>query len=112
MQTFEQCLGGLVNEGAVTFEVAKMNSSNPSDFELKMTMFSSTGAPKKMEAVAEVAAATESGVDAGMLEGIQTGRGFDIISSRRSPRPEFSDLLRRPSSPAGAPTPPNTPPTP
>jgi hypothetical protein len=45
-------------------------------------MFSSTGAPKKMEAVAEVAAATEAdGADAGMLEGIQTGGGFDIISS-------------------------------
>src|SRR5205085_647409 len=73
MQTFDQCLADLVNEGAVTFEVAKMNSSNPSDFELKMTMFSSTGAPKKMEAVAEVVAATEAGgADAGMLEGIQT----------------------------------------
>src|SRR6476620_3898072 len=40
MQTFDQCLQDLVMNGDVTFETAKMNASNPSDFELKMTMFS------------------------------------------------------------------------
>lgn len=40
MQTFDQCLMDLVNTGQVTFETAKGASSNPSDFELKMTMFS------------------------------------------------------------------------
>src|SRR3954465_6132813 len=40
MQTFDQCLQDLVMKGDVTFEVAKAAASNPSDFELKMTMFS------------------------------------------------------------------------
>ncbi len=40
MQTFDQCLADLVTSGEVTFEVAKAAASNPSDFELKMTMFS------------------------------------------------------------------------
>ena len=41
MQTFDQCLADLVNRGEVTFDVAKAAASNPSDFELKMRMFSS-----------------------------------------------------------------------
>src|SRR3954465_8597409 len=40
MQTFDQCLAELVMKGEVTFETAKLAASNPSDFELKMTMFS------------------------------------------------------------------------
>ena len=41
MQTFDQCLADLVSAGEVTFDVAKAAASNPSDFELKMRMFSS-----------------------------------------------------------------------
>src|SRR4051812_17228399 len=40
MQTFDQCLTDLVMSGEVTFETAKAASSNPSDFELKLKMFS------------------------------------------------------------------------
>ena len=40
MQTFDQCLADLVQVGEVTFETAKAAASNPSDFELKMRMFS------------------------------------------------------------------------
>ncbi|HEV8236074.1 MAG TPA: type IV pilus twitching motility protein PilT, partial [Gemmatimonadaceae bacterium] len=40
MQTFDQCLTELVTSGECTFEVAKAAASNPSDFELKMKMFS------------------------------------------------------------------------
>ena len=40
MQTFDQCLADLVTSGEVTFEVAKAAASNPSDFELKLRMFS------------------------------------------------------------------------
>jgi twitching motility protein PilT len=40
MQTFDQCLADLVASGEVTFETAKAAASNPSDFELKMNMFS------------------------------------------------------------------------
>ncbi len=40
MQTFDQCLTDLVTSGEVTFEIAKAAASNPSDFELKMRMFS------------------------------------------------------------------------
>src|SRR5215510_2293277 len=40
MQTFDQCLTDLVSSGEVTFDVAKAAASNPSDFELKMRMFS------------------------------------------------------------------------
>ena len=84
MQTFDQCLADLVNNGEVTFEVAKMNSSNPSDFELKMTMFSSGEArPSQPKVAAPVAmpAAAAPEAPGNMLEGIQTGGGFDILSS-------------------------------
>src|SRR3954470_19167385 len=40
MQTFDQCLTDLVTSGKVTFDTAKAAASNPSDFELKMKMFS------------------------------------------------------------------------
>jgi twitching motility protein PilT len=36
MQTFDQHLGELVTDGAVTFETAKSAASNPADFELKL----------------------------------------------------------------------------
>ncbi len=36
MQTFDQHLMDLVDEGTVTFEVARAAASNPADFELKL----------------------------------------------------------------------------
>src|SRR3954468_13959065 len=56
MQTFDQCLAELVMKGDVTFETAKLAASNPSDFELKMTMFSQDARPSTQKAaVAESA---------------------------------------------------------
>ena len=37
-QTFDQDLMDLVNDGLVTFAVAKANANSPSDFDLKMNM--------------------------------------------------------------------------
>src|SRR3954464_6413262 len=50
MQTFDQCLQDLVMNGDVTFETAKLAASNPSDFELKMTMFSQDARPSTQKA--------------------------------------------------------------
>ncbi|HEX9692147.1 MAG TPA: PilT/PilU family type 4a pilus ATPase [Gemmatimonadales bacterium] len=47
MQTFDQHLMELVNTGAVTFETAKAAASNPSDFELKLRTFGTTGGKGK-----------------------------------------------------------------
>ncbi len=67
MQTFDQCLTDLVTSGEVTFDVAKAAASNPSDFELKMRMFSQmTDEPAPVQ--------TPSG-----LEGMQT-TGMDFLS--------------------------------
>ena len=51
MQTFDQCLTDLVQKGEVTFEVAKAASSNPSDFELKMRMFSQMSRRRRIRAL-------------------------------------------------------------
>lgn len=40
MQTFDQHLADLVNQGVVEFEVALTASTRPADFQLKMNMFS------------------------------------------------------------------------
>lgn len=40
MQTFDQRLTDLVQKGIVSCETAKAAASNPSDFELRMKMFS------------------------------------------------------------------------
>lgn len=40
MQTFDQCLMELVQNGQVEYEVAKAAATNPGDFELKMNMLS------------------------------------------------------------------------
>jgi len=78
MQTFDQCLADLVSTGEVTFETAKAAASNPSDFELKMTMFSRVSPPAKPAAVpAEAAVAPQS--PSNQLEGMQVG-GLDFLS--------------------------------
>ncbi len=83
MQTFDQCLTDLVTSGEVTFETAKAAASNPSDFELKMTMFSRVSQPAKPAAAAPVAAPAEAAVatqsPSNQLEGMQVG-GLDFLS--------------------------------
>src|ERR1043166_2612 len=71
MQSFDQCLADLVKTGQVTFETARNAASNPSDFELKMTMFTGDATPIEQPAVEET--------PAGALEGIQTGSGLDFL---------------------------------
>jgi twitching motility protein PilT len=78
MQTFDQCLADLVSSGEVTFETAKAAASNPSDFELKMTMFSRVSPPAKPVAVpAEAAVGPQS--PSNQLEGMQVG-GLDFLT--------------------------------
>src|ERR1051325_2378310 len=87
MHSFDQCLSDLVNTGQVTFETAKAAASKPADFELKMTMFSQTGAVPGVRAAparakpAGPARAAAADPNAIQMDGIQSGAGFDIISS-------------------------------
>ena len=60
MQTFDQCLQDLVMNGDVTFETARAAASNPSDFELKMTMFSDGARDSKARVSAPVEAPAEA----------------------------------------------------
>ena len=80
MQTFDQCLTDLVTSGQVTFDVAKAAASNPSDFELKMKMFSrlsqtvdASQIPSEEEIAAEQQAASAP------LDGLQSGGGLDFL---------------------------------
>jgi len=73
MQTFDQCLADLVKAGTVTFETAKAAASNPSDFELKLRMFSQTVTEDEAPAE-ETPAETPAGTE---LEGLQSG-AFDF----------------------------------
>jgi twitching motility protein PilT len=85
MQTFDQHLTDLVQEGEVTFETAMAAATNPSDFELKMRMFRHVSSTPR-EASPTPA---EAGVGAGSpspsngMEGIsQGGSGaFDFLGS-------------------------------
>ena len=76
MQTFDQCLADLVGRGEVTFEVAKAAASNPSDFELKMRMFSQLSDTQNV-AVVEEHQPQPAGA---AMEGIQLGGGMDFLS--------------------------------
>src|SRR3954463_15862606 len=76
MQTFDQCLTDLVTSGEVTFEVAKAAASNPSDFELKMTMFSRLSQEVKIEDIPEEEELQPEPAGA-QMDGIQVG-GLDF----------------------------------
>jgi twitching motility protein PilT len=76
MQTFDQCLADLVGRGEVTFEVAKAAASNPSDFELKMRMFSQLSDTQNVAVVEE----RHSEPAGAAMEGIQLGGGMDFLS--------------------------------
>jgi twitching motility protein PilT len=85
MQTFDQHLAELVQNGTVTFDTAVAASTNPSDFTLKMNMFrrvsSHTSAANVAAAEAAAAVPTPAGgADAppGGIEGMTSG-GFDFM---------------------------------
>jgi Tfp pilus assembly ATPase PilU len=78
MQTFDQCLADLVSSGEVTFDVAKAAASNPSDFELKMRMFTNV-ADTPYEPEESVPEPTAESRPSGQLEGMQVG-GLDFLS--------------------------------
>jgi twitching motility protein PilT len=78
MQTFDQHLADLVQSGEVTFDTAMAAATNPSDFELKMRMFSRvSSASPKAEAELEPAGAAAPAGNA--MDGMTTGAGgFDF----------------------------------
>jgi twitching motility protein PilT len=80
MQTFDQCLTDLVTSGEVTFDTAKAAASNPSDFELKMRMFSRVSAAVNASTIPseEQLSQTTPGGGGTQLEGMQTG-GLDFM---------------------------------
>jgi twitching motility protein PilT len=84
MQTFDQHLADLVQEGVVTFETAMASATNPSDFELKMRMFrrvaSSPGQPAA--APAPAAPASPAPVPAAPSDGMEgvTSGAFDFLN--------------------------------
>jgi twitching motility protein PilT len=79
MQTFDQCLADLVTSGEVTFETAKSAASNPSDFELKMTMFSRVSTAVKAATIPSEEQLSQTTPGGTQLEGMQTS-GIDFLS--------------------------------
>jgi len=79
MQTFDQCLADLVTSGEVTFETAKSAASNPSDFELKMTMFSRVSQAVKASTIPSEEQLSQTTPGGTQLEGMQTS-GLDFLS--------------------------------
>jgi twitching motility protein PilT len=70
MQTFDQHLGDLVQNGDVTFEVALAAATRPSDFELKMRTFKRQSSSVKSSDVASAAPD----------KGFNTGSGMDFLN--------------------------------
>jgi twitching motility protein PilT len=80
MQTFDQCLQDLVQSGEVTFETAKAAASNPSDFELKMRMFSRISKSVKASDI-PAEALKEPEPQSPALDGITNGSGLDFMTN-------------------------------
>src|SRR3954471_21504330 len=82
MQTFDQCLTDLVTSGEVTFETAKAASSNPSDFELKLKMFSRLSQSASSDEIPadQQPPAAEEPQPVPQLDGLQSG-GLDFLGS-------------------------------
>jgi hypothetical protein len=80
MQTFDQCLTDLVTSGEVTFETAKAAASNPSDFELKLRMFSRVAhdEPANEIPASEQPPAAEQPQAVPQLDGLQSS-GLDFL---------------------------------
>src|SRR6185295_9227532 len=79
MHTFDHCLADLVTSGEVTFETAKSAASNPSDFELKMTMFSRVSTAVKAATIPSDEQLSQTTPGGTQLEGMQTS-GMDFLS--------------------------------
>jgi twitching motility protein PilT len=82
MQSFDQCLADLVGRGEVTFEVAKAAASNPSDFELKMRMFSQLADTQNTVAIPDERQPEPHPEPAGApaMDGMQLGGGLEFLS--------------------------------
>src|SRR6476620_715127 len=86
MQTFDQHLADLVQEGVVTFDVAMASATNPSDFELKMRMFrrvaSTAGQPAAAPPAAAAAPAAPAAAPAAPSDGMDgvTSGAFDFLN--------------------------------
>ena len=85
MQTFDQHLTDLVQDGEVTFETAMAAATNPSDFELKMRMFrrnpSAAAQPQAVDSHGGAAPAEPNGAGSA-LDGVTQGAGtFDFLNS-------------------------------
>jgi twitching motility protein PilT len=86
MQTFDQHLTDLVQEGEVTFETAMAAATNPSDFELKMRMFrrvASAAAPSGVVAEHEAGdpLAPTNGAPENAMDGVTQGAAaFDFLT--------------------------------
>jgi twitching motility protein PilT len=80
MQTFDQHLADLVQSGEVTFDTAMAAATNPSDFALKMRMFSrvTSEAPKAPVETEMVPAAVAAPAGGGMDGITNSGTGFDF----------------------------------
>jgi twitching motility protein PilT len=70
MQTFDQHLSDLVNEGAVTYDVALAASTRPSDFALMHRTLNATPAP----------APAAQQAPANAMAGLQAGGEFDFLN--------------------------------
>jgi twitching motility protein PilT len=79
MQTFDQCLTELVQKGVVSFETAKAAASNPSDFELRLKMFSRLSHSAASDDVVQEEAATAPATSAA-ADGAPSG-DLDFLSS-------------------------------
>jgi twitching motility protein PilT len=82
MQTFDQHLTDLVQEGVVTFDTAMAAATNPSDFELKMRMFRRVASsPSPAPAASDAAPAAPPAPAASDLDGVTQGSGaFDFLN--------------------------------
>jgi twitching motility protein PilT len=80
MQTFDQHLADLVHAKEVTFETAMAASTNPSDFELKLRMFSRLSQSVQMPEPPPEEVPADATADGPTLEGIQGGGTFDFMS--------------------------------
>jgi twitching motility protein PilT len=83
MQTFDQHLADLVQDGTVTFETAMGAATNPSDFQLKMNMFrratSSPAAAATPAGDAAAAGAPPAAAPSGGMDGMTQGGNFDFL---------------------------------
>jgi twitching motility protein PilT len=81
MQTFDQHLADLVQSGEVTFETAMAAATNPSDFDLKMRMFSRRAPSADAPVAIERDAAMPDPAAAVGMDGVTQGAGaFDFLN--------------------------------